>query len=63
MEQDLKLVLDAWRKLLVENDRLQQENQMLKTEQQRRFEAQGIVISHEQILDYLMRSDHENRRG
>ena len=28
---DLRVVLDAWRKLLVENDRLRQENLWLKT--------------------------------
>lgn len=27
---DLRVVLDAWRKLLVENDRLQRENQHLR---------------------------------
>jgi hypothetical protein len=30
MDPDLKLVLDAWRKMLVENDKLREENQMLK---------------------------------
>jgi hypothetical protein len=30
MEPDLKLLLDAWRKVLVENDRLMRENQHLK---------------------------------
>lgn len=30
VEPDLRVVLDAWRKLLVENDRLQQENQHLR---------------------------------
>ena len=30
MEPDIKMLLDAWRKVLVENDRLQRENQHLK---------------------------------
>ncbi len=31
MEPDTKIVLDAWRELLVENAKLQEENQHLKT--------------------------------
>ena len=31
MEPDIKMLLDAWRKVLVENDRLRQENLWLKT--------------------------------
>ena len=30
MEPDIKMLLDAWRKVLVENDRLMRENQHLK---------------------------------
>jgi len=30
MEPDIKMLLDAWRKVLVENDRLTRENQHLK---------------------------------
>lgn len=59
MEADLRMVLDAWRKLLVENDRLRQENLWLKTLVFRSVPLDSLPVSFRERGKRIKENDRE----